>query len=322
LTGVVHRSRIILGTALALAAPFGAVAAPVTVHDDVGRAFMVDAQVDGANVAQYVSVLSGAVHGDEIRDLTVRIVPAASIRERCRDARAVACYERSGTGDGVITIGPALTAAQRGNLLHEYGHHIDFAYGNGSLADSNGTPRWWRARGMRTLVRSGAVSPTAAHGWSRSIGEIFAEDYMAMNGGGRSSISWLRQPSAAVRAALRADIMRYPGPRAPLPIGAYTWRGFTAGPVGQGRTVTMQVPVSGVNQRVSVVAAPDAPRGIAALAVAVTCGGRGQFGRSGARGERLQVEIAPLAATTCTADVRGVDDASGGASLQVVVAPV
>ncbi len=316
-----HRPLIILSAALALVAPFGAVGAPVTVHDDAGRPFTVDAQVAGVNVARYVSVLSGAVHGDEIRDLTVRIVPTASIRRRCRDARAVACYERSAAGDGVITVGPTLTSAQRGNLLHEYGHHVDFAYGNGSLADSNGTPRWWRARGMRALVRSGAVWHTAAHGWSRSIGEIFAEDYMAMNGGGRSSISWLRQPSIAVRAALRADIMRYPGPRAPLPIGASTWRGFTAGPVGQGRMVTMQVPVSGANQRVSVVVMPDAPRGITALALAVTCGGHDSFGRSGARGERLQVEMAPMAATTCMAEVRAVDDAPGGASLQVVVGP-
>jgi hypothetical protein len=84
----------------------------------------------------------------------------------------------------------------------------------------------------------------------------------------------------------------------------------------------MQVPASGVNQRVSVVATPDAPRGIAALTIAVTCGGHGQFGRSGARGERLQVEIAPVTTTTCTAAVGGVDDASGGASLQVVVAPM
>jgi hypothetical protein len=304
-----------------MAAPVGAVAVPVTVQDDVGRPFTVDAQVPGVDVAPFVAVLSRAVHGDEIRDLTLRIVPARSIQRRCHDARAVACYERSSTGEGIISVPPTLTRAQRGNLLHEYGHHVDYAYGNGARVDPNGTPRWWRARGMQALVRSGAVSRTYARGWSRSIGEIFAEDYMAMNRGGRSSIAWLRQPSTAVRAALRADIVRYPGPRPVWPAGTYAWKGFTAGAVGQGRMVTMQVPVARTRQRVSVVVLPDAPRGMAPLAVTVTCGTGNPFGHSGVRGERLQVEMGPLSPTTCLAEVRAVDDAPGGASLQVVVGP-
>ena len=133
-----------------------------------------------------------------------------------------------GDGDGIITVPPTLTRQERASLLHEYGHHIDATYGNGARADPNGTPRWWRARGMGRLVRRGLAVPSYAHGWSHSIGEIFAEDYMAMNGGGRSGIGWLRQPSAAVRAALRADIAQYPGPRPEWPAGASAWRGFTA----------------------------------------------------------------------------------------------
>ena len=314
--------RTALVAGLALLAPAAlALGAPVVVHDSLGRPFTVDAQVPGVDVTPYVDTLSAAVHGDEIHDLTVRIVPAASIRARCNDTQAVACYEHTGTGDGIITVPPTLTRQERASLLHEYGHHIDATYGNGARADPNGTPRWWRARGMGRLVRRGLAVPSYAHGWSHSIGEIFAEDYMAMNGGGRSGIGWLRQPSAAVRAALRADIAPYPGPRPEWPAGASAWRGFTAGPVGQGQLVTMQVPVTAARAQVSAVVRPDPARGVVALTLTVTCRGAGPLVHVGARGEGMRMQVVPVAPTTCIAEVRADGAAPGGASLQVVVGP-
>jgi hypothetical protein len=151
--------------------------------------------------------------------------------------------------------------------------------------------------------------------------ERFAEDYMAANGGGRSGIDWLRQPSAAVRAAIRADIVRYPGPRPEWPAGTYAWRGFTAGPLGAGQLVTLQVPVTGVRQRVTVAARPDAPGGITTLTVRFAWPGVAPSTAAGQRGEEMRVVLSPVRATTCTAEVQGADGVPGGASLLVVVAP-
>jgi hypothetical protein len=60
---------------------------------------------------------------------------------------------------------------------HEYGHHLDFAWPVSGLPEPNGTPVWWAARGMAQFLRDGLVAFDYSLGWSRSVGEIFAEDY-------------------------------------------------------------------------------------------------------------------------------------------------
>lgn len=290
-------------------------------QDAAGRPFGFDPGSTGADPAPFVAVLSRAVHGDEIRDLTVRVVPVRAIRQTCTDPRAVACYERDETGHGVITTSPVLDRQGARTLLHEYGHHIDATYGNGSRSDPNGTPGWWAARRMGRLVATGRVSRTYARGWGHALGEVFAEDYMVMNAGGRSGISWLPQPSRRVRAAMRRDITAYRGPAPSWPAGDIMWRAFSAGVVGEGRTLTVAVPAVAVGQRLVVSAQPDGARAITPLTVAVACPGSSPLVAPAERGQGLAVTITTAATVPCTAEVRGDDTASGGASLQVVVEP-
>jgi hypothetical protein len=202
-------TRIVIATVLAACAVVpGAAQAVITGQpDDQGRTITFDVRAPGADVAGYARVLRTAVHGDEIDDVIVRVVPARAIRSRCRDSRAVGCYSRGPRGS-VITI-PARPARDvQATLLHEYGHHID------SMVR---TPRWWSARRIAWRLRSGQVATDYSKGWSRSVGEVFAEDYVALHIRSVSAIRWLPQPSASVLRALRRDITSPRGEPQPVP---------------------------------------------------------------------------------------------------------
>ena len=47
-------------------------------------------------------------------------------------------------------------------------------------------------------LRAGAVAQDYSLGWSRSVAEIFDEDYVRLNGLGGFEIPWLRPPSRTI----------------------------------------------------------------------------------------------------------------------------
>ncbi|HEX2503647.1 MAG TPA: hypothetical protein VHK00_06875 [Miltoncostaeaceae bacterium] len=203
-----RRPALAIGAAamvLAAAAPAGA--APQVTHDSAGRPIHFDVQAQGADVAGYTAILDGLLHGNEISDVTVTIVPQSSIAGECGTG-AAACYRWSSRGDAVMFV-PSQAAAQvRGALTHEYGHHVDATRphiaGAGGL---DGTPGWWRARGVAALLAQGQVAWDYSRGWDRSIAEVFAEDYKLTNTPGETSrIGWLGPPPPAVSDAIRADL--------------------------------------------------------------------------------------------------------------------
>ena len=91
-------------------------------------------------------------------------------------------------------------------VVHEYGHHVDASRRHGGLDEPNGTPLWWKARGMAFLVGAQSVRDRYQVGWERSISEVFAEDYAYTNLKGRFKISWLERPSTTVQQAILADL--------------------------------------------------------------------------------------------------------------------
>jgi hypothetical protein len=188
-----------------LAVPAGASARIVNAQDDQGRPITFDVRANGVNVSQYTAILRDAIHGREIRTVTVRIVPKGRIGSTCGSDQAVACYSGNSQG-GTIVVREGSRSEVEHSLLHEYGHHVDAAISTGSRQELNGTPRWWRARSMGTRLRQGQVAFDYELGWARSIGEIFAEDYVQVHVRGRYGIPWMNPPSEAVRRAIRQDV--------------------------------------------------------------------------------------------------------------------
>ena len=79
--------------------------------------------------------------------------------------------------------------------------------------EPNGTPEWWRARGVAELVRLRSVATSYILGWDRSIAEIFAEDYAQLAlADSQFGIPWLEAPDETVLAALKADLGLGPAP--------------------------------------------------------------------------------------------------------------
>jgi hypothetical protein len=197
---------------LVLAAP--AAAETVLGSDAQGRTITFDVLAPEVDTSWYTGVLSNALHGDEISAVTVRIVPTSEIAGQC-GAGAAACYS-SGSRGSTIVVPAGKSDTLAGILLHEYGHHIDSSVPQEGLREPNGTPRWWAARGIAELVASGEVALDYRLGWDRSIGEIFAEDYVQAHMTVPFKIRWLAAPSAAVLDAIRQDLGGVPAPETPI----------------------------------------------------------------------------------------------------------
>lgn len=178
-------------------------AALVVKKDNSGRTITFDVVAASADVDWYAAVLSGAAHGDEISGVTIRIVSPSRITSYC-GAGAVGCYRRGSSN--VITVGVGDTVAVAASLLHEYGHHLDASWSGDSRGALDGTPAWRAARGISALLGAGTVALDYSLGWSRSVGEIFAEDYAYIHLGLGYSIPWLAPPDDALKAAVLTEL--------------------------------------------------------------------------------------------------------------------
>ncbi|MDH3199026.1 MAG: hypothetical protein OEO21_12385 [Candidatus Krumholzibacteria bacterium] len=192
-------------------APFGSAATTVVERDTRGRTITFDVRAPGADTRGYADILSGAAHGDEISSARFTVARESEVASFC-GARAEACYRWTLRGgeliDANIVIPPWQPAKLRQVLLHEYAHHIDASSRVQPGAKVfDGTPRWFAARNMSAQLAAGRVDWLYAKGWSRAIGEIFAEDYVVLhNLNGRHRIAWLKRPDRAVLQALAADL--------------------------------------------------------------------------------------------------------------------
>src|SRR5262245_37389787 len=175
---------LVLLVGAALAAP--ASAQEVVLRDDEGRAIRFDMRAD-ADVAWYAGLLRRAAHGDEIERVTIRIVDWRDLDDQCSES-AAGCYSRREGNRGVMVVPAGRNADLAHTVIHEYGHHVDASRRHGGLAEPNGTPLWWKARGMEQLVSFRSVRSRYQVGWDRSISEVFAEDYAYTNLHGRFRI--------------------------------------------------------------------------------------------------------------------------------------
>jgi hypothetical protein len=176
----------------------------VVLRDAEGRTIRFDVRAD-ADVQWYANLLRKAAHGDEIERVTVRIVDWDEIATRCA-SYAAGCYSRQSGNRGTMVVPAGRSSDIAHTVVHEYGHHVDASRRHGGLDEPNGTPLWWKARGMAFLVGAQSVRDRYQVGWERSISEVFAEDYAYTNLMGRFKISWLERPSETVQQAILADL--------------------------------------------------------------------------------------------------------------------
>jgi hypothetical protein len=295
---------VLVAIAVALTAAAAARAEIIVSRDDQGRSITFDVQVPQTDVEWYAALLRGATHGDEISTVTIRIVAPEDVPALCGGQDAAACYgNRRGGATIIVPAGQDEETAH--TLLHEYGHHIDSVWAVSGFSEPNGTPAWWAARAMEALLRGGEVAYDYSLGWSRGIGEIFAEDYAYLHRPGRYNIRWLSPPDEALRTALLTELAGSPPPAQPaLPVpqpvvvvrrGTLAPRARRAVPfglLGPGRRVTVTVNVAGGR------------RAGTRARVEILCDGQRVASRTLARGqERRTLDVRNLGPARCEASL-------------------
>jgi hypothetical protein len=205
----VHRRQpfflaLFLVVVAALASAAAARAEVIVSRDAEGRRITFDVLAPNVDVEWYAGVLRNAVHGDEISTVTIRVVSRNAISGYC-GARALACYGARRSG-AVMYVPAGADPGVARTFLHEYGHHSDYARGGVTGSEPNGTPAWWTARGMQELLNRGLVAFDYSLGWSRSIAEVFAEDYAYIHLPGDYAIPWLAPPDERLAATLRSEL--------------------------------------------------------------------------------------------------------------------
>jgi hypothetical protein len=270
------RGRLLAGLvaalALALAAATGADAAVITAQDTQGRTITFDVRATTVDTNWYADVLRASAHGDEISRVTIRIVPEPQIEAMCGAVEAAACYTGR-RGAPTIIVPAGKSAGLASTLLHEYGHHLDTAWRVPGVPELNGTPAWWAARGMATLLSRRTVAFDYSLGWSHSIAEVFAEDYAFIHTGTRYAITWLAPPDETLKATMLAELG---SPTAALPnspeVPLVLNRRGTLAPRG---TYNVPFGLLGPGRRVTYTATLSRPqrKGVRARAL-VVCNGR------------------------------------------------
>ena len=193
---------VIVAAAALLLGAESASGAVVTRLDRAGRPMTFDVRARGVNVNWYAQRLRGSIHGDEISDVVVRIVPPRLVRRLCGGGGS--CYS-SRRGEDLLTVPAGRSSEVAHYLLHEYAHHLELQRGRWRDWEP-WMEQWWAARRIDALLAQGKVSQDYDLGWEHSIGEIFAEDYVQLHMRSRYGIRWLHAPGPGIKAALRSDL--------------------------------------------------------------------------------------------------------------------
>lgn len=261
---------VLLLFAVTLLAAAGAAAAIVTTTDLQGRPITFDVRAKNVDTNWYANVLRATAHGNEISNVTIRIVPDPQIEALC-GSEAAACYTQAG-GRPTIMIPAGKNQFIEGTLVHEYGHHVDASTPNPGIPELNGIPVWWQDRGMAALLAGRQVAFDYSLGWAHSIAEIFADDYAYIHVGPsyHYAITWLTPPDDKLKADMFAALGGPPpaalpaAPNTPLVVdrvGTLTphdTKSVPFGLLGPGRRVTFTATVSratrkGIRARIQVV---------------------------------------------------------------------
>jgi hypothetical protein len=298
---------VLAAVAAALAVAGDVLAAEIVRSDAEGRPIRLDVRAGGVDADWYAGLLRRAAHADEISTVTIRIVDRDDLREMC-GRRAGGCY-RGRRGGGVVIVPAGRTSAVAHTLLHEYAHHIDRSEGHDAAREPNGTRNWWRTRQMGRLVSQGSVFRSyRGGGWSRSIAEIFAEDYAHTQIDSRYAIPWLSPPGQAVKQAILADLGRARPPTTTQPPALRPVVIERQGTLAPGDRVTIPFGLLGPGRRVTFTATVTG----ASARLELTCGRR-VGAKSVAPGQgRVSLDVHDLGPAGCRATLVGTSSGALG----------
>jgi hypothetical protein len=185
--------------------------------DSAGRNIAIDTTVPGADLNAVAAVLNSTYHGAEISDLLVHVVTLSEVATICGTSQALACYlptDPIHNGKGQLWYGND-DPDWKHSLVHEYGHHMDnqilniahlnaFGIGKGCGIDSDGSRDWFVVR-----VLGGNLSDKFAcnaTNWENLLPELFAEDFVVLNGIIGWQLSTAPPPSSSALKAMKFDI--------------------------------------------------------------------------------------------------------------------
>jgi hypothetical protein len=151
-----------------------------TFVDSHGHRITIGTNIATVDLAWYAGVLQGTLHAAEIEQVLVEVVPWASIEAVCGGAGAVGCYFPAQRLIVVPDTDPNGINELIHTIVHEYGHHVDGQLENlghldASCAGRDGSRNWWWHRVPDAFACS-------SDRWELLIGELYAEDYTALNG--------------------------------------------------------------------------------------------------------------------------------------------
>lgn len=185
--------------------------------DAAGRNITIDSTVPSADLDAVAAVLNSTYHGSEITEVIVHVVRLSEIATICGSAQALACYlatdpARNGKGQ--------LWFANDDNdwkhsLIHEYGHHMDnqllniahlgdFKLDSGCGISGDGSRGWFFVRVIGTGLSSKFGCRT--NSWENLLPELFAEDFVVLNGIIGWQLSTASPPSSRALRSMKSDI--------------------------------------------------------------------------------------------------------------------
>lgn len=190
--------------------------ASATYSDAQGRNFSIDTTVPGYDLAPAAALLNSTYHKAEIAKLTVHAIALSAMNATCGDPQAIACYRPMSGGYGELWFGADDPDWQH-SLVHEYGHHMDnqlaniaqlksYGYGNGCTISSDGSRDWFFFRITASNTTDADRIYCNASDWEHLLPELYAEDFVVMNGIIGWQLSSAQPPNNDQLKAMKFDI--------------------------------------------------------------------------------------------------------------------
>jgi hypothetical protein len=171
--------------------------------DAHGHRITIGTDIPDLDLSWYAAVLQQTLHGVEIEQVLVEVVPWAAIEAVCGAPGAVGCYTPSQRRIVVTDHDPSGTDELIHTIVHEYGHHVDSQLENLGHLDwrclaRDGSRNWWWFRVPRRFACTGRA-------WDLLIAELYAEDYAVANGVRTWQLATIGPPAASDIGRLRYD---------------------------------------------------------------------------------------------------------------------